>query len=159
MTATTIDDVQREHIRMLHDRNGGNLTRRAFVDDAADENSPLHPLLEWNDAVAGDQYRLIQAGTIIRNVEYTYVTEKHVTVAPVYMKNPDERSGYTTVAALRTDEDRARSALIAEFIAVRGRLVRARSIARVLDLESEIDALLTGVVEIQRRFDQPSMSQ
>src|SRR5262245_10077809 len=107
---TTVNDAQRERMKFLHDRDGGNLTRRAFVDDAADEDSPLHALLEWNDAVAGDQYRLIQAAQIIRSVEIAYQSETHVTLAPVYMKNPNERSGYTTLAALRTDEDRARDA-------------------------------------------------
>ena len=154
-----VDSKQQARIKELHDAGGGNLTGRAFVDDATPETSPLHPLLEWDNEICGDEYRLSQARAIIRSVHITYVTEKYVTVAPVYMKNPDERSGYTTLAALRTDEDRAREALISEFIAVRGRLVRARSIARVLDLESEIDALLTGVAEIQRRFDPPSMSQ
>lgn len=160
MTAKQINDEQRDHIRKLHDENGSHLEARAFVDDAASEDSPLHDLLEWNDAIAGDQYRISQAREIIRSVSYTYVRHTTIVTAPVYMRDPDVSSGYTTVASLATDEDRARAALINEFVAVRGRLERARKLARALELEHEIDKLLHGIADVQQRFaESPSMQQ
>ena len=44
------------------------LTAAAVVDAARDEESPLHEHFEWDDSLAGEQFRLIQARQIIRAI-------------------------------------------------------------------------------------------
>lgn len=44
----------------------GNITRESVLEKAKDENSELHKCFEWDDGVAAEQYRLYQAGQIIR---------------------------------------------------------------------------------------------
>lgn len=44
------------------------LTAAAVVDAARDEDSPLHEHFEWDDSVAGEQFRIIQARQIIRAI-------------------------------------------------------------------------------------------
>jgi hypothetical protein len=51
----------------------GTLTPAAIVEAAAPEDHPLHHRFEWDDAVAGPKYRLIQAKALIRVVRETYI--------------------------------------------------------------------------------------
>lgn len=38
------------------------------VEKAKDENSEMHSIFEWDDSVAGEEYRKIQAGRMVRNL-------------------------------------------------------------------------------------------
>ena len=50
----------------------GYLNPRITVDEAADEDHPLHASLEWDNEVAGDAYRLTQAHRLITSCKITY---------------------------------------------------------------------------------------
>lgn len=50
----------------------GRLTPAALVDAARPEDHPLHTRFEWDDAVAGERYRLDQAREIIRSYRIKY---------------------------------------------------------------------------------------
>jgi beta-galactosidase/beta-glucuronidase len=39
-----------------------------IVEAARPKNAPLHPAFEWNDKKAGEAYRLVQAGQMLRSV-------------------------------------------------------------------------------------------
>lgn len=58
-----LDDVREKY---------GRITRRSFVDYARPTDSPSHGRFEWDDAVAGERYRLQQAGQLIASVKITY---------------------------------------------------------------------------------------
>ena len=47
----------------------GPLTQKTVVDDARPCTSPTHPLFEWNNAIAGEKFRLDQAGYYLRSVD------------------------------------------------------------------------------------------
>lgn len=38
------------------------------VEKAKDKNSEMHSIFEWDDSVAGEEYRKIQAGRMVRNL-------------------------------------------------------------------------------------------
>ena len=38
------------------------------VEKAKDKNSEMHSIFEWDDSVAGEEYRKIQAGKMVRNL-------------------------------------------------------------------------------------------
>ena len=63
--------------RLLHDiyEKNGALTAEFVVEEAKNKNHPLHNRFEWNNAVAGHKYRLVQAEEMIRSVKVTYTTE------------------------------------------------------------------------------------
>jgi hypothetical protein len=46
----------------------GHLTPEAVVNEARSEDSPLHTFFEWDDDIAAEKYRLVQARTLIRIV-------------------------------------------------------------------------------------------
>jgi hypothetical protein len=52
----------------------GMLTPRAVVNAARNPSHPLHSRFEWNDAIAGERYRLEQARELIRTVRCTFVS-------------------------------------------------------------------------------------
>lgn len=63
-------------------RQYGMLTPVNVVDAARSEDHPLHSRFEWDDAVAGERYRLDQARQLIRVVREKY-TDRHGNAADV----------------------------------------------------------------------------
>ena len=61
------------HEQLLSIRDAhGELTPQVVVDEARDETHPLHPHFEWDDVVAGEAYRRVQAAELIRSVKIVY---------------------------------------------------------------------------------------
>lgn len=77
-------DLRGELLKVRQDR--GELTAQGVVDTARAPGHPLHSRFEWDDAVAGESWRLHQAGALIRSVRLTY-------------REPDEKSPGRTVRA------------------------------------------------------------
>lgn len=46
------------------------ITPQEVLEKAKDENTELHKCFEWNDGIAAEKYRLIQARTIITNLVF-----------------------------------------------------------------------------------------
>lgn len=60
-----------EKIKALEDirlKNGGVLRPVDVIEEASIESNPLHDYFEWDDSVAGHQFRLDQARKLIRRV-------------------------------------------------------------------------------------------
>jgi hypothetical protein len=68
----------RDQLQAIYESQG-ELTARGVVDVARDPGHPLHARFEWDDSVAGDKYREIQAGELIRSVR---VVDKTAEEAP-----------------------------------------------------------------------------
>jgi RNA-binding protein YhbY len=47
----------------------GNLTAVVVVNEARPDDAPLHPVFEWDDAVAAELHRQLQADTLIKAVQ------------------------------------------------------------------------------------------
>lgn len=86
-----------KELERLKEENG-EITARLFVDAARPENSPLHKLLEWNDAKAAEKYRLQQASVIICHLGIANEDSSETTIR-AYMNvaddadNPTRRAG------------------------------------------------------------------
>lgn len=63
----------REILTGIYDNNAA-LTPPLVVNLARDENHPLHDRFEWDDTVAGEAYRRVQAAELIRSVKISYAT-------------------------------------------------------------------------------------
>lgn len=59
------DEVINAELTRLYKRDG-QLTASKVLDEAKRKTSPLHPKFEWDDKKAGNNYRLMQARTLIR---------------------------------------------------------------------------------------------
>lgn len=58
-----------EALQDLAKKNGNELTPKNVVDAARSKDSVLHKAFEWDDKVAGDKYRLMQARVLINSVK------------------------------------------------------------------------------------------
>jgi hypothetical protein len=78
----------------------GELTPQIVVDEARQEDAPLHGRFEWDDSIAGEKYRLEQAARLIRTVRIEYSSpqsdEKRFIRAfsSLYESGEPERQGY-----------------------------------------------------------------
>jgi hypothetical protein len=61
----------REQLQGIYERRG-KLTPSLVVDEARDVDHPLHGRFEWDDAVAGENWRREQAHELIQSVRVTY---------------------------------------------------------------------------------------
>ena len=90
------------------EKRDGTLTKAAIVDAARSEDSPMHGMFEWDDAVAGELYRENQAGYYIRTLEVEVVSvgassgktvtmRGFVNVAPVNKTKPEGKGMFVNV--------------------------------------------------------------
>jgi hypothetical protein len=134
-----LEAIQAEH---------GRVTAELVVEASRDAEHPWHDKFDWNNESAGHHWRMMQARSLIRSVRYERRTETRILHSPAYIRDPDAPSteqSYVSVVSLRTDEDRARAALINEFTRVASALKRAREIADVLGLDDEVAHMLRNV--------------
>lgn len=61
----------REELAAIYHQHGA-LSPALVVEAAAPEDHPLHKYFKWDDAEAGEQYRLVQARTLIRSVRIVF---------------------------------------------------------------------------------------
>ena len=98
-------------------RSKGPLTPVALLKAAKAKRNPLHKCFEWDDTVAGEKYRVQQAGYLIRSLTVTFTTEpkgneepKAITVRPYVSlgrgAGNDETSTYLPIEEVANDEDK-----------------------------------------------------
>lgn len=147
----TLTQEQIAHVRSLEDARGG-ITPDVVVADAKRKDSPLHGLFEWDKGKAAAAHWIQQAREVIGAVRVVVVNQTSTFRAPVYMRDPDAAGGqgYRSVVALRSEQDRAREALVATLRTAAGHLERAHALAEPLGLASEIDDLVARIVGVQR---------
>lgn len=105
--------AQLQHIYTQH----GRLTPQILVGVARDTRHDLHSRFEWDDEVAGEAYRLVQAGALIRSVRVVYreatATEPSRTVRAFHSVPTDDGREYRSVEEIARD-DFSRQVLIRE---------------------------------------------
>lgn len=118
----------RQHLTALYAERG-QLTPQIVVDDARPGDSPLHHRFEWDNDIAGEAYRRVQAQQLIRSVKISFPES-----APV----PERRSirAFSSIRNSGSDEQSEGYAPTEDVLATDfGRKVLLR------DLEREISSL------------------
>lgn len=60
--------VAGEICETIRKRCGGKLMPRDVVEEAANDKSPIHPVFEWDDEKAAEEFRLEQARSMLRSI-------------------------------------------------------------------------------------------
>ena len=131
---------QIEELKRLADSVDGTLTEDVVISAAADPGNPLHSCFDWDDQSAAHKYRRVQARAMIRRVKITVETTDFRIRVPAYVRDPDADAhdqGYASILQDKTDEDRRRDVLVAEFARAAAALDRAHRIARFFGLQDE----------------------
>jgi hypothetical protein len=77
MTSRNQPAVIAELLRVRSADPDGFLSRRAIVNAARPEESPLHAYFQWDDSKAADERRLEQAGQLVRRMRVHIVRVPH----------------------------------------------------------------------------------
>jgi hypothetical protein len=156
---------QREAIKTrlaeIEDDHGGRLTPDAVVKDARSKSSPLHAHFTWDVKEAAAAHWLTQARELITSVRVVIKTDTTSIRSVYYVRDPSANTGeqgYVSVKTLRSDQDAAREALVAEFSRVADMLRRARALAAVLEASDDVEALIGQVVGLRQRFAAVAMA-
>jgi hypothetical protein len=102
-----------EHLEMLRGKHGGNLSTDEVLKDAKRNNSPLHPLFEWDDSTAAREYRLWQARHIIGAVVVKYDDQPEQPAIRMFVnvRQEEQKQTYTSIAAALEDPELRRQVL------------------------------------------------
>jgi hypothetical protein len=100
----------RAALTRIYEANG-ELTAQHVVDEARPETSELHHRFEWDDGVAGEAYRRVQAAELIRSVRIQFAVDpksserKYIRAFQSLNQSGDaERSGYIPTEEIVQDE-------------------------------------------------------
>lgn len=133
---------QIERLAALSDQ--GRLDPQSVLDDATAEDSPLHPLFEWDDETAAKEHRLQQARRVIRSVIYLVQKRESVIQAPRYVRDParkDNEMGYTDLSKVAADPPAAWAIVREEIARALGLLRRAHRVALGAGVEDAVDTI------------------
>jgi len=94
-------------LERVREQNNGQLRPIHVVGAARDEENPLHPYFEWNDAVAAEEHRKSTARKLVRSV--VIVPEKNeskrTTAQPVFINVRNNKDQYyQSIEAASVDE-------------------------------------------------------
>ena len=118
----------------------GHLTPEAVVKRARNPESALHAMLTWDDGEAADQYRLLQARSLIRRVvvRVEQPAENELVKIRAFVNVERGSTEYVPLALVRSDENAAAAIihhLLADLRSVQQRLMRY---ADYLDASDEL---------------------
>ncbi len=141
-------EVAGKTLEAIRKRDGG-LNPEIVVEDARPKNAPLHPAFEWDNATAGQQYRVIQARQMIRSVvcirENTDTGKKVEEIRYVSIGNLEHKSKYTTTIEALSDEEMKHQVMKdarAQMLGIQRRCQRIEDMAESMELlRQSIDAI------------------
>ena len=90
---------------------GENATPQEIVDRARDKDSELHKCFEWDDSIAAEKYRLVQARYVVHHlvIQEDKVPEDRPEIRYFFKTKPDE--GYTPTQTIVRVEDEYKTLL------------------------------------------------
>lgn len=136
--------VAGERFESLRVKNNGQLTPRAVVQDARPAGSVLHPLFEWDDAVAAEKHREQQARTLIGAV-VVKLPQQRAEASPVRafvnVRTEDEGQRYTSTVQALSDDGLRRQVLERAWRELQTWQARYRELSELSDLFATIDQI------------------
>lgn len=130
------------------ERENGILTTNALVDSARSESSELHKLFEWDDKIAGEQWRNQQAKVILSCLRITVKSEENdepKKVRAFVNTNPDRSKGvYMNVEDAMSDFESRQGVLIRAKRELNAFLDKYQGIKELDDLTNAIKQFLAG---------------
>jgi hypothetical protein len=108
--AITAQDAGDELARIQDER--GSLTPQAVVDESRPDDAPLHPAFEWDDSIAGERYRHIQASDLIKTVEVIRPDPDEPQAEPAYVKVSAKSPQYQSAAEVAKSPELFESAFL-----------------------------------------------
>ena len=133
-------------------KHGGKLTPEAVVKQARSAKSALHDMFTWDDSEAAEQFRLLEARSLIRRV-VVRIDDARPEVAPIRAYLNVERGSreYVTVAVVQQSRlagDAVLAHLLVDLRSVQSRLERY---ADALEASDDLRASIARFIERNER--------
>ena len=143
MKLATSKDLSVAEFESLIEKHGGRIGPSDVVNQARSPSSALHSHFEWDDSIAGEKFRLAQAGQLIRQWKGTILRiedeNRVVAVSVRAVQSPrinrrEDEGSYEKVESIMADDDK-RDSMIAtvktELRAIRKRHAELTELASV----------------------------
>lgn len=118
---------------------GDNLTPETVVNVARDENNIMHNIFEWDDTVAGEKYRKIQATQLIKNLKINIISndkkEKKQVRAFVSL---ERNTGFKSLEAVINDIDQYQMLLDKAYRELYSIKLKYETLSEIQDLLKDI---------------------
>ena len=147
--------IVRDRLAALYKKHG-TITPDIVIEDAKDEQSPLHDKFEWDQGAAAMEHWREQARTLIRTVHFEIVVENISIKGPVYVRDPSAANGvqaYTAVNTLKRNKVLAQEALQYEMDRAGAALERARVVGIALGLEKDFSRLMAQFGKMKQKAE------
>jgi hypothetical protein len=137
-----------ETVEKLAAMNGGVCPPAALVDEARSEDSPLHPLFQWDDSQAADLYRRQQARRVINSIRIAPMDDDGEDVSlPAFVSvvkiDEDGASrGYKSILAVVEEPDELAQVLaeaVQSLKSIRRRYANLKQLAPVFRAIDQLD--------------------
>lgn len=86
-------EIEKTVLMDIAKKNGGILQVDAVLEEAKDENSPLHSHFEWDDSAAAEAHRRYQARVLIQRCKITVVESEPTTIRAFVSLQSDREAG------------------------------------------------------------------
>jgi hypothetical protein len=151
-----------ERIRELYQIHG-RLTPDIVIEDAKNDDSPLHGEFDWNVERAAMEAWREKARQIIRSVTVVVVTESktfsaHGYKPPQFVRDPSKKNneqGYISIHVLKNDREKAIESMNREIGIINSCLMRARALCSELGLEKEIRIVSDAMTTLTQKVKKP----
>jgi hypothetical protein len=156
---TEIEEV-RDELARIAENNDGRLNPDTIVDAARSRKSILHDYFQWDDSVAGEQFRRAQAIVLIKKIRFTIVLHdpetKQIGFKTVrqYQSRPSQRGpggGYEDIEDIMSDSEKRTELLQAAFAELSAFRRRYEDLEELSSVLMAIDEVLPPIRKKQRR--------
>lgn len=145
-------------LKQIAARTDGRLIPADVLEAARDPASPLHPKFEWDDTKASENYRLIQAGLLIRKVRVHVMKPDEdggakVATVRAYASLPSSRAmrgGYEPITEILSDTEKREelvNAALADIERVRQCYENVSELAEIWEAANKTKAKVMGKMQ------------
>lgn len=120
---------------------GDNFTMQDVVTMAKPKDHYMHSMFEWDNKIAGDKYREIQAQKIVHNLVFVVDEKPDTTPVRVFVSNPDERKVFTPIRVIMRNEDSYQKLLQTALSELKAFERKYSSLSELSEVFDAIDAL------------------
>lgn len=125
----------------------GQVTKEALLDEARPEESPMHPAFEWNDGIAAEKYRLVQARHIINELVVTIERsgDNDHKNAPAFVNvvlGKENNAKYRSIETAINDDEMRKAVL-------KNALVELKQFEKKYRLYNELSKVFVAIHEIE----------
>lgn len=137
-----------DFIRALADETG-HISPHVVLAAGRDPASIIHEDFTWDDANAGEKYRLDEAAKLIKLVKLEFVISRTTCIAPHYAIDPvapPRARSYIELTRVALDPTLARQVIDAELERITAQVKRLRGMAAVVGLTTDLDQSLFEII-------------